>query len=140
MFSPDGRWIAYRSTEASAGDVYVRPFPGPGGQWRISTTSGGYPQWSATARELLFLNQGQIMAAPYSVVGESFRADTPQIWSPASIQRAGGANAAYDLHPDGTRVATSVRPEQGSGVQDHVVFVFNFGDYLRTIAPGNKSR
>ena len=115
-FSPDGRWIAYSSL-----DVYVRPFPGPGGPRRISTTGSLYTRWSATAHELLFLNQGTIMAAPYTVVGDSFRADTPQIWSPA-----------------GQRVATAAAPEQGSDVQDHVVFVFNFGDYLRTIAPGTK--
>ena len=31
------------------------------------------------------------------------------------------------------------RAEVGErGVQDKVVFVFNFGDYLRTIAPGTK--
>ena len=138
MFSPDGRWIAYFTDETGSFDVYVRPFPGPGGPWRISTTGGIYPRWSAAAPELLFLNQVKIMAAPYAVVGDSFRADTPQIWSPASIQGVSTSNSGYDLHPDGTRVATSVRPEQGSGVQDHVVFVFNFGDYLRTIAPGTK--
>jgi len=43
----------------------------------------------------------------------------------------------YDLHPDGKRVATSVALEATS-VQDKVVFVSNFGDYLRTIAPGTK--
>jgi serine/threonine-protein kinase len=140
MFSPDGRWIAYSSTEAGPTDVYVRPFPGPGGPWRISTAGGDYPRWSATARELLFrLRQavGPLMTAPYAVVGDAFRADTPQIWSPASIQGASALNTAYDLHPDGTRVATSAAPEQAS-VQDKVVFVFNFGDYLRTIAPGTK--
>src|SRR5262249_15459459 len=30
MFSPDGRWIAYRSTETGRAEVYVRPFQGPG--------------------------------------------------------------------------------------------------------------
>ncbi len=137
MFSPDGRWIAYASTEARSVDIYVRPFPGRGGPWRISTTGGTYPRWSATADELLFLNQTTIMAAQYAVVGDSFRADTPQIWSPASIQVMGAANSAYDLHPDGQRVATSAAPEQAS-VQDKVVFIFNFDDYLRTIAPGTK--
>jgi hypothetical protein len=44
----------------------------------------------------------------------------------------------FDLHPDGKRVATVVAQEQANGVQDHVVFVSNFGDYLRTIAPGTK--
>jgi dipeptidyl aminopeptidase/acylaminoacyl peptidase len=141
MFSPDGRWIAYLSSVAGFVDVYVRPFAGPGGPWRISTSGGLYPRWSATARELLFLAPGQfqIMAAPYAVVGDSFRAATPQTWSATSIQRASFTNTAYDLHPDGTRVATSVAPaQQGSSVQDKVVFVFNFGDYLRTIAPGNR--
>ena len=75
------------------------------------------------------MNVGTIMAAPYAVVGDSFRADTPQVWSPARIQARTGAD--YDLHPDGKRVATS--PDQASMVQDQVVFVFNFGDYLRTI-------
>jgi Tol biopolymer transport system component len=139
MFSPDGRWIAYNSSVASAGDIFVRPFPGPGGPWRITTTGGGrFTLWSATAPQLLFLGGGGLMAAPYAVVGDSFRADTPQMWSPTPPQGASPANFPYDLHPDGKRVATSAAPEQASSVQDHVVFVSNFGDYLRTIAPGNK--
>jgi hypothetical protein len=32
MFSPDGRWMAYTSDESGATEVYVRPFPGPGGK------------------------------------------------------------------------------------------------------------
>jgi Tol biopolymer transport system component len=91
MFSPDGRWIAYASNEAGAAfDIYVRPFPGPGGRWRVSTAGGGDPLWSVSTHELLFLNltQGLIMAAPYAVVGDGFRAGTPQIWSPTSVQGA----------------------------------------------------
>src|SRR5262249_11795238 len=51
-FSPDGRWLAYASNESGALEVYVRPFPGPGGRWQIST--GGFPIWSRDGRELLF--------------------------------------------------------------------------------------
>ena len=42
-FSPDGRWIAYQSDESGQFEVYVRPFPGPGGKWQISTTGGRMP-------------------------------------------------------------------------------------------------
>jgi Tol biopolymer transport system component len=138
MFSPDGRWITYVSTEAgSIYDVYVRPFPGPGGGWRVSTAGGNYPRWSGTTHEVMFLagTLGQIMAAPYAVVGDAFRAETPQIWSPTNVQGAGTLNSAYDLHPDGVRVAASAGPNQSSVVEDKVVFVFNFADYLSTIAP-----
>ena len=43
MFSPDGRWIAYRSDESGTNEIYVRPFPGgQGGKWQISTGGGLY--------------------------------------------------------------------------------------------------
>ena len=139
MFSPDGRFIAYFSNEAggSGYDVYVRPFPGPGGPWRISTDNHGlWPRWSHTAPELLFVSQDKVMFAPYAIVGDSFRADKPQLWSPTSIRTAGDTSP-YDLHPDGKRVAVAAVQDQNV-VQDKVVFMFNFFDYLRKIAPVKK--
>jgi hypothetical protein len=141
VFSPDGRWIAYFSNEAGGGvsDVYVRPFPGPGGKWRVSAEGGTVPRWSTSGRELLFLSlQGKIMFASYTVVGDSFMADKPQIWSPTSIAGTRTGRGAYDLHPDGKRVAATATQEQTNAVQDKVVFVFNFAGYLRQIAPGTK--
>ena len=41
--SPDGRWVAYFEASSGNRDVFVRPFPGPGGQWRISTGAGIFP-------------------------------------------------------------------------------------------------
>ena len=140
MFSPDGRWIAYASDEAGPGfDIYVRPFPGPGGTWRVSTEGGSYPRWSATTHELLFVSQtlNKVMVAPYAVVGNSFRADKPRVWSPTSVTSL-GPNFPYDVHPDGKRLALAAAGDQASVVQDKVVFVFNFFDYLRNIAPGAK--
>jgi eukaryotic-like serine/threonine-protein kinase len=138
MFSPDGRFIAYFSTEAgsSAYDVYVRSFSGPSGKWRVSTEGGIYPRWSATAHELLYLNQDKVMFAPFAVVGDSFQPDKPQLWSPTAI-RGLGTSSPYDLHPDGKRAAVIAARDQG-GVQDKVVFMFNFFDYLRKIAPGKR--
>lgn len=149
-FSPDGRWIAYFSNEAggTSYDVYVLPFPGPGGKWRVSTEGGFLPRWSTTTHELLFLsNQDKVMFAPYAVVGDSFRADRPQVWSPTVIRGArvgarftngSNSNSGYDLHPDGKRLAVVAAQKQSNGIQDKVVFVSNFFDYLRTIAPGEQ--
>jgi hypothetical protein len=78
------------------------------------------------------------MVAPYDEVGDSFRADKPQIWSPASVRGASTTNSAYDLHPDGKRLAVLAAQDQSSGVQDKVVFVSNFFDDLRKSAPGVK--
>jgi Tol biopolymer transport system component len=140
VFSPDGRFIAYYSNEASgAFDVYVRPFPGPGGPWRISIAGGSDPRWSATTHELLYVNpEGKVMTAPYAVVGESLHADKPQNWSPTNVQFRRSLNSMYDLHPDGKRLAALAAQDQGGAIQDKVVFVFNFADYVRKIAPVTK--
>jgi serine/threonine-protein kinase len=137
MFSPDGRFVAYFSTEAggTSYDVYVRSFPGPGGQWRVSTAVGIYPRWSATTRELVWVNgqaQGKLMFAPFSIAGDAFVPSKPQLWSPMDLMWR-DTNSYYDLHPDGKRVAAAARQTQTT-VQDHVVVMSHFFDYLRTIA------
>ena len=42
IFSPDGRWVAYASTESGRSEVYVRPFGSTGGRWQISDTGGRF--------------------------------------------------------------------------------------------------
>src|SRR5437762_6529613 len=62
-FSPDGRWLAYASNETGRYEVYVQPFPGPGGKWQISTEGGREPAWARSARELFYRNGGKMMVA-----------------------------------------------------------------------------
>jgi Tol biopolymer transport system component len=58
-FSPDGRWLAFALGETGRSEVYVKPFPGPGGRWRISAGGGQFPIWSPNGRELFFLGSDQ---------------------------------------------------------------------------------
>ncbi len=55
-FSPDGRWLAYVSDESGRYEVYVQPYPGPGGKRQISTEGGTEPVWSRNGRELFYRN------------------------------------------------------------------------------------
>ncbi len=63
--SPDGRWIAYESTETGRDEIYVRPFPEVGsGKWQISTAGGRMPLWAHNGRELFYVNGlGELVAA-----------------------------------------------------------------------------
>ncbi len=49
-FSPDGKWLAYSSDETGRREIYVRPYPGPGGKWQISTDGGQEPVWNPRGR------------------------------------------------------------------------------------------
>jgi dipeptidyl aminopeptidase/acylaminoacyl peptidase len=138
VFSPDGRWIAYQSNEhAGAYDIYVRPFNGAGGPWRISMEGGGFPRWSKTANELLYFNNGKIEVARFSVVGDSFRADRPEEWTPMAL-RFLGLSYPYDIHPDGKRLAAVAAGDANAAQADKLVFVFNFYDYLKSTVPAGK--
>ena len=143
-FSPDGRWIAYQSNESGRYEVNVRPFPGPGGKFQVSTEGGRFPVWSRVRKELLYATpDNRIDVVSYTAQGDSFAADKRRRWSdvPFSPRRDGAfddrtGNRPFDLHPDGERVAIApVSESQNRGNQDKVVFVFNFFDELRRIAP-----
>ena len=61
--SPDGRWVAYVSNESGRLEVYVRPFPGPGGRWQVSLDGGTEPVWARSGRELFYRNGMKLMVA-----------------------------------------------------------------------------
>ena len=65
--SPDGKWVAYVSNESGRSEVYVRPFPGPGGRWQISRDGGTEPLWSGTGREIFYRAGDRMMAAEVQV-------------------------------------------------------------------------
>jgi serine/threonine-protein kinase len=138
MFSPDGRWIAYVSNEAGRDEVYVRPFPGPGGKWQISTSGAGTPTWSQTKRELFYgttsTPYAQIMVAPFTAEGASFRAEKPRLWSEGG-HLFRGPNRMFDLHPDGTRFAIAAPYLSQSDTKNHVTVITNFFEELRRVAP-----
>jgi len=139
-FSPDGRWLAYHSNESGSNEVYVRPFPGPGGKWQISTGGGVAPKWSHNGRELFYRTpDDKIMAVTYTASGDSFHADKPQLWSPGQFTDR-GATFNFDLHPDGKRFAVLKAPStEPAPVVNKVSFVFNFFDELRRkLPPGTK--
>jgi serine/threonine-protein kinase len=138
-FSPDGRWLAYDSNENGDFEIYVRPFPGPGGKWQISTGGGRYPKFSRTTKELFYRTpDSKIMVAPYTVTGDSFAAGKPQLWSPGQFtERLGSVN--FDIHPDGKRfVVLKTPPSKEASAPSKLSFVFNFFDELRRKAPSPK--
>jgi serine/threonine-protein kinase len=108
QFSPDGRWIAYASNETGRYEVYVRPFPDPGGRWQVSTGGGIWPRWRRDGMELFYVApDNQMMAAPIQVAadGRALSPGAPVALFPTRLTAGngigGGAKAQFAVAPDG---------------------------------------
>ena len=112
MISPDGRWLAYISNESGRNEVYVRPFPGPGGKWQISTTRGDRPVWSKKSPELFYQSGEGVMVASYTTNGEAFVASKPRLWAEKK-----DLGDYFDLAPDGKRFAVVRQRRRSSKVR-----------------------
>ncbi|MGH9386108.1 MAG: hypothetical protein ACRD2N_17660 [Vicinamibacterales bacterium] len=139
MFSPDGRWIAYHSSESGRFEVYVRPFPGPGVKSQISTDGGQLATWSRTRPEIVYASRdNRLMVASYRVEGGAFNAGKPRLWSERRFMPRPRLRS-FTLHSDGERVVLAAAPDTESAVKlDELVFIFNFFDELRRVAPAGQ--
>jgi serine/threonine-protein kinase len=139
-FSPDGHWIAYLSNESGRTEIYVRPFPGPGGKWQVSIDGGQDAMWSRTGHELFFEApnpDNRIMVVDYTIKGDSFSTvGKPRVWSETKVY--GPTFVHKDLAPDGKRFVTFQRPEAAveSKGNLHLTFLLNYFDELRRRVPG----
>jgi serine/threonine-protein kinase len=122
--SPDGRWLAYVSTESGRREVYVRPFPDVNrGVWQISTDGGVEPRWSHTGREIFFrgITTLDMMAVDVETTPE-FRRGTPRSLF-HSDAASGQDYARYDVALDDRRF---LMVGQGSGALPRLVRVEHF--------------
>ncbi|MGH9363850.1 MAG: protein kinase domain-containing protein, partial [Thermoanaerobaculia bacterium] len=131
-FSPDGRWFAYVSDESGRDEVYVQPFPGPGGRWQISTGTGTEPIWSHDGREL-FYRSGEKMLAVDVTTKPTFSAGSPRTLFEGDYVTTRRGEAAYDVSADDRRFLMVRRDARSAPVQLNVVL--NWIEDLKQRAP-----
>ena len=128
--SPDGRWLAYASDESGEYEVYVRPFPGPGGRSLVSVNGGSNPKWAHSGTEIFylapdgFLNVATVRTDPDFAVDSRERLNArPGFWQ--RIQRH------WDVTPNDERflgIGSSVSAQR-------LILVLNFFEELRQRVP-----
>jgi Tol biopolymer transport system component len=127
--SPDGRWLAYTSDESGRREVFVRPFPGMGGRWKISTEGGFSPRWSRSGRELFYRDGRDLMAVPVDG-GKGFSAGRPRPLFKDTVPA--WLNGGYDVSTDGQRFVTMEIEQDGA---KRVVMLLDWFEELRRLAP-----
>jgi len=135
-FSPDGRWMAYNSNESGRFEVYVQPYPGPGGKWQISTDGGMDVRWSANGRELTYRNGDKMMAVDITTQ-PAFSAGKPKMLFEGPYVPPSPNNSFYDLSADGQRFLM-VKPTEQAQAATQIVVVQNWFEELKQKVPTGK--
>jgi serine/threonine-protein kinase len=100
-FSPDGRFLAYVSTETGVDEIFVKTWPIGGGKWQVSTNGGQFPLWSSDGRTLYFIRDGVLFSCDVDTSTGAVRAGQPRelLRGPYELRTAPIRN--FDLAPDG---------------------------------------
>ncbi len=97
--SPNGRWLAYNSNESGQIEVYVSPFPEPGGRQVVSLDGGSEVVWGGDGRTLYYRSGDRMIAATvraeqtFTVISREVLFNTSAEINPFATE--------YDVHPSG---------------------------------------
>jgi serine/threonine-protein kinase len=133
-FSPDGRFLAYAANDSGRSEVYVRPFPGPGAKYLISTEGGTGPIWSRDGHALFYAEGTKLMRVEISATPR-FAAGEPRLVVQSSEivwERARN----YDVLPDGSFIVVR-RGNVTLGART-LRAVFNWFAELDRLAPAGR--
>ena len=136
-FSPNGRWLAYVSDESGRPEVYLQPYPGPGGKTQISTDGGSQPVWSREGDELFYQYGNQFMAVAIDTRG-AFSASPPRLLFEGNYAVDGSPDRYrpnYDVMPDGRFVMVKAVGREGEEDLTQINIVLNWFEELKRLVP-----
>jgi eukaryotic-like serine/threonine-protein kinase len=134
QISPDGHWLAYMSNESDANQVYVRPFPGPGDKWQVSSSGGGWPRWSRDGSEIVYLaTDNTLMSVPVAVRASRLEVGVARKLFSIRPRRDSRLDAyQYDLSPDARRILVNTHAEDATSAP--ITLIVNWPATLRRAA------
>jgi serine/threonine-protein kinase len=132
-FSPDGKWVAYDSTESGRDEIYVRPFPGPGGKYQISNGGGTEPIWNPKGHELFYRNREKMMAVQVTTQ-PAFSAGEPKVLFEGPYVLTPRSLPDYDVSPDGQRFLM-LKPADAAPRAEQINIVLNWFEELKQRVP-----
>jgi Tol biopolymer transport system component/predicted Ser/Thr protein kinase len=137
QFSPDGHWLAYVSDESGHFEVYVQPYPGPGGKWQISTEGGMEPVWNSNGRELFYRSGDKMMAVDIATQS-GFTVGKPRMLFEGRYLPTPATFPDYDVSPDGQRFLMLKPFDQAQAAPTQVNVVLNWFEELKQKVPTGK--
>src|SRR5262249_6667431 len=144
FLSPDGRYAVYQSRENGPWEVYVRPYPGPGGRQMVSVSGGREALWAANGEVFYRSGNGDRMFAVRVETTPVLKIGTPTRLFEGLfyVASTGSPRPQYDVSADGQRFLM-LSPGPGanpSAARPRIVVVENWFEELKGRVPVDVAR
>jgi serine/threonine-protein kinase len=108
MISPDGKWIAYTSSETGIYEVHVRPFRRPGNRYQVSSGGGIHAMWGPASKEICYLQGSSVMSVSIDTKGDAIAVGRPtKLFDLPNVARLQVDYRDLDMTTDGKRFITT---------------------------------
>jgi hypothetical protein len=129
MPSPDGKWLAFTSTESGRQEVYIHPMSLEGVKLQVSIDGGSEPVWARNGRELFY--RRPTGGAAHLTVAELVLAPEPRVLKrtmlfDASEYEPSQPHTNYDVAPDGQSLVMLRRSPS-----THIMVIQNVQELVR---------
>jgi Tol biopolymer transport system component len=116
QFSPDGRWIAFRSNQSGRDEIYVQAFPGPAGSQLVSTHGGSQPRWRRDGKELFYVatDETLMVVSIGQAAGQRLETSKPAPLFRTRLEAGDQPKQQYAVAPDGERFLMNVLAEEAN--------------------------
>jgi serine/threonine-protein kinase len=136
VFSPDGRWLAYFSSESGSPQIYVQPFPKTGVKHRMTQQGGIHPLWSPDGKELFYFRGQQLLGIDIAT-DPAFSFGNERALGMRGFLTSEITTRPYDITPDGQRFLMVFPADQAGSVAEteQINVVLNWFEELKERVP-----
>ena len=128
--SPDGRWVAYSSSEMGRAEVFVSDLPNFSTRHQVTTEGGHSAQWSRNGQELTYRFNARMFSIPITATPRFTSGKPRELFAKRYVL---DWQYSYDAMPDGRWVMIKPDPEETSSMGLQVVL--NWADELARRVP-----
>lgn len=103
--SPNGKWLAYMSSESGRDEILIVPFGHGSGKWLVSPNGGELPRWRGDGKELFYMTaDNKIMSAEITEQSSTLSiGKVHELFKPSFPVFVAPGNSLFDVTPDGKR-------------------------------------
>jgi serine/threonine-protein kinase len=130
--SPDGRFVAFETTESGRREIVIQSFPDPGVRVQVTRDGGEAPLWAGNL-ELFFWRGNRLFGVPVATAPELSIGEPVELFS--TDRYTTNLSREYDVSVDGQRVLLTRTPKEKKPREAQIVLNW-FSELEQLAGPG----